>query len=302
MDVAQVYRDLLAEMRKHISGQEQVIELMIISIVANGHALLEGVPGLAKTTMTKALANAIQADFKRIQGTNDLEPKDIIGYTYVDSDNETKFNKGPVFTNILLVDELNRTPPKTMSALLETLEERQVTVEGASMPLEKPFVAFATQNPLTIEGTTPIPKVLADRFLLKISVDYSTMDEEKAMLRLKEKEETMEVKKVIDTAGIIEMQDAAKGIVLPDQIVNYITNIVGATRKDIHSVMGASPRAEISFMQAGKAKALLEGRSEVSKDDIKFLARPVLSHRIVVRATGGIGVHGIIDGIIASVD
>jgi len=302
LDAAQVYRDLLGEMRKHISGQEQVIELMIISIVANGHALLEGVPGLAKTTMTKALANAIQADFKRIQGTNDLEPKDILGYTYVDSDNETKFNKGPVFTNILLVDELNRTPPKTMSALLETLEERQVTVEGTSMPLMKPFVAFATQNPLTIEGTTPIPKVLADRFLLKISVDYSTTDEEKAMLRLKEKEETVEVKKIIDTSGIIELQEAAKGVVLPDQVVSYITSIVGATRKDIHSVMGASPRAEISFMQAGKAKAMLEGRSEVSKDDIKFLARPVLSHRIVVRATGGIGVHGIIDGIIASVD
>jgi MoxR-like ATPase len=300
MDASQAYRDILAEMKKHISGKESTIELMFIALLANGHALLEGVPGVAKTTMTKSLAGAIQAEFKRIQGTPDLEPRDITGYNYLDSDNSVKFSKGPVFTNILLVDELNRTQPRTMSALLETLEERQVTMSGSSMPLPSPFIAFATQNPLKIEGTEPIPKVLADRFLIKIDVDYPSMEEEEAMLRIKEREERMEVKKIIDIGAILEMQEQAKTVELPDDVAKYITQLVDATRKDMHAVMGASPRADLSFMWCGKAKALIEGRKSVTRDDIKFLAKPVLSHRIAIRATGGIGVHGMIDGIIAT--
>lgn len=300
LDAADAYKQMLTEMKKHIAGKTDTIELMVIAIVANGHALLEGVPGVAKTTLTKALASTIQAEFKRIQGTPDLEPRDIIGYTYIDKDNSVKYNKGPIFTNILLVDELNRAPPKTMSALLETLEERQVTMGGSTMPLMKPFIAFATQNPLRIEGTEQIPKVLADRFLMKIDVDYPSMQEEEQMLRIKEREEKVEVKKVIDTSAVIELQAQAKQVVLPDDIAQYITRIVDATRKDMHAVMGGSPRSDIAFMQCGKAKALLEGRKQVSKEDVKFLARPVLSHRIAVRATGGIGVHGIIDGILAT--
>ncbi len=300
MDASNAYRDILAEMKKHISGKEDTIELMFIALLANGHALLEGVPGVAKTTMTKSLAGAIQAEFKRIQGTPDLEPRDIVGYNYADSDGSVKFSRGPVFTNILLVDELNRTQPKTMSALLETLEERQVTMSGVSMALPRPFTAFATQNPLKIEGTEQIPKVLADRFLLKIDVDYPSMQEEEAMLRIKEREEKVEVRKVIDTGAIMEMQEQVKGVELPEDVANYITKVVDATRKDIHAVMGASPRADIAFMWCGKAKALIEGRKAVTRDDVKFLARPVLSHRIAVRATGGIGVHGIIDGILAT--
>ncbi len=287
-------------MKKRVAGKVETIELMIITMVANGHAMLEGVPGVAKTTMTKSLASTIQADFKRIQGTPDLEPKDIVGYTYMDVDRSVKFNKGPVFTNILLVDEMNRAPPKTMAALLESLEERQVTIAGNAMPLPKPFTAFATQNPLTIEGTEPIPKVLADRFLMKISVDYPSMEEEQLMLRIKETEQNVEVKKVIGTGDVLALQAQATQVAMPDDVVQYITKLVNATRKDIHATMGGSPRADISFMQCGKAKALLEGRKEVSKEDIKFLARPVLSHRIAVRATGGIGVHGIIDGILAT--
>ncbi|MDE1873647.1 MAG: MoxR family ATPase [Candidatus Micrarchaeota archaeon] len=301
VNASDVYKQILEEMKKHIAGKIETIELMVISMVANGHALLEGVPGVAKTTMTKALASTIQADFKRLQGTPDLEPRDIVGYTYLDTDNSVKLVKGPVFTNILLVDELNRAPPKTMSALLETLEERQVTLGGQTLPLMKPFVAFATQNPLTIEGTEPLPKVLADRFIMKISVDYPSMQEEQEMLRIKEREEKIEVKKVIGTADVLALQEQAKKAVLPDDVAQYITKIVDATRKDIHVVMGGSPRADIAFMQCGKAKALLEGRKQVSKDDIRFLARPVLSHRIAVRATGGIGVHGIIDGILATI-
>ena len=295
-----VYKRILAEMEKHIAGKRDTMELMIIALVANGHALLEGVPGVAKTTMTKALASTLQADFKRIQGTPDLEPKDIVGYTYIDADQSIKLNRGPVFTNLLLVDEMNRAPPKTMAALLESLEERQVTIAGNAIPLPKPFTAFATQNPLTIEGTEPIPKVLSDRFLMKIPVDYPSMEEERNMLRIKETEEKIEVKKVIDTSGVLDLQAQAKLVEMPDDAAEYITRIVNATRKDIHAIMGGSPRADIAFMQTGKAKALLEGRDKITKEDIRFLAKPVLSHRIAVRSTGGIGVHGIIDGILAT--
>ena len=301
MDAHQAYLAVSEEVKKHIAGKKDTIELLFITMVANGHALLEGVPGVAKTTMTKTLAETIQADFKRIQGTSDLQTKDIVGYVSEDPSGNLKFNKGPIFTNILLIDELNRSSPKTMSGLLETLEERQTTVGGEDIRLPSPFTAFATQNPLKIEGTEPLPKVLSDRFLLKIDVDYPSMEEEQEMLRIKEREENVEAKKVISTNDILSMQQAAKGIVMPDNVVQYITKIVGATRKEIHTTMGASPRADISFMQAAKAKALIEDRKEVSIDDIKFLARPVLSHRIAVRSTGGIGVNGIIDGIIASV-
>lgn len=301
MEAASVYKQVLAEMKKRIAGKEETIELMFIAIVANGHALLEGVPGVAKTTMTKSMASAIQADFKRIQGTPDLDPRDIVGYTYVDVDNSVKVKKGPVFTNLLLVDELNRAPPKTMSAFLETLEERQVTLGGVTMPLPSPFIAFAVQNPLKIEGTEPIPKVLSDRFIMKIDVDYPSMEEEEAMLRLKEREQEEEIKKVVDTSGILELQAQAKRVSMPEEVISYVARIVDATRKDMHVVMGASPRADIAFMQCGRARALMQGRKEISKEDIRFLAKAVLSHRIAVRSTGGVGVRGIIDGILATV-
>jgi len=301
LDAHTAYLKVMEEMSKHIAGKKETLELLFLSIIANGHALLEGVPGVAKTTMTKALASIIDADFKRIQGTPDLEPKDIIGYTYIDSDNSIKVKKGPIFTNILLIDELNRAPPKTMSAFLEALEERQVSLGGTDIPLPKPFTAFATQNPLRIEGTEPLPKVMADRFIMRIEVDYPSMEEEGEMLRIKEREEKLAVNKILTINDILDMQEQAKEIVLPDDVVKYITAIVDATRKDIHVVMGASPRADIAFMACGKAKALAEGRKEVTIDDIRFLAKPVLSHRIAVRATGGIGVNGIIDGILASI-
>ncbi len=300
MEPKEAFQAIMKEVKKQISGNEETIELMFIAMLANGHALLEGVPGVAKTTMAKALADTIQADFKRIQGTPDLEPRDIVGYTYLDG-GEVKIAKGPIFTNILLVDELNRMQPKTMSAFLETLAEREVTIGNVTLPLQKPFIALATQNPLNIEGTVPIPKVLADRFLLKIDVGYVSPEEEKQMLRLKEHSvEEQKINPVIDTVEVLRMQDAVNKVSLPEDVADYITKLVAATRSDIHVVMGASPRADIAFMQCGKARALINGRNEVSLDDIKALAKPVLSHRIVVRATGGIGVKGIIDGLVAT--
>ncbi len=300
LDAKDAYQRIEEELKKHIAGKSEVIELLFIGLVANGHILLEGVPGVAKTTMSKALADTIQADFKRIQCMPDLVAEDIIGQAYYDENRDIKVNKGPIFTNILLMDELNRAPPRTMSAFLEALEERQVTIGGADMPLPKPFMAIATQNPLKIEGTEPLPKVLADRFIMRVEVTYPSMPEEESMLRLKESEEKVVTKKILTTSDVMELQQQAKAIVLPKDAGEYITKLVDASRKEMHVVMGASPRADLAFMQCGKAKALIEGRKEVTKDDIRFLAKPVLSHRIVVRSTGGIGVNGIIDGMLAS--
>lgn len=303
MNPKESYEAVIGEVRKRISGKEDVIKLMFIAIVANGHVMLEGVPGVAKTTMTKAVADAIQAKFGRVQGTGDLEFKDVVGYSFINDKNEIQIKKGPIFTNIFLIDELNRAPQRTTSALLESLEERQVTMGETTLKLNDPFIAFATQNPLNIEGTTPLPKVLADRFLMRIEVGYPTIEEEKAMLRIKEKnEEQIQINQVLGVKDIIEMQNNINSISIDDDVLSYITKIVNITRTDIHVVMGASPRAEIGFMSCGKAKAMIEGRSSVTIDDIKYLARPILSHRLVVRSTGGIGVNGIINGIIATSD
>ncbi len=303
MDAKSGYGLVLKEVKKHIAGKEDIIELMFIALVANGHCLLEGVPGVAKTQMTKALADAINAQFERIQGTPDLDMRDIIGYTYIDdSDHTVKIKNGPIFTNILLIDELNRTPAKTMAGFLEALEERQVTIPGApTQHLIKPFVAFATQNPLNIEGTTPLPKVLSDRFMMRIAVSYPSNEEEIEMLKLKEHEAEIKTEKVISTTDILQMQKDVENIKISEDNIEFITRLVETTRTDIHVVMGGSPRAEIAFMKCSKAKAMIEGRTEVSMDDIKFLAKPVLSHRLVVRSTGGIGVNGIIDGIVANI-
>lgn len=301
MDPKQAYENVLREVQKQISGKEDVIELMFIAIVANGHALLEGVPGVAKTTMTKVIAEAISSEFTRVQCMYDLNIKDVIGYAYLDDNNNIALKKGPIFTNLLLIDELNRAPATTTTSLLEALEEKMVTIGNQTLRLNKPFIAFATQNPLNIEGTIPLPKVLTDRFLLRIAVSYPSEEEEQKMLRMKENAEHIKTEKVLSIEDILELQKMVETVSISDELISYITRIVNSSRTNIHITMGGSPRAEISFMIAGKAKALIEGRKEVSLDDIKFLARPVLSHRIVVRSTGGLGVNGIIDGIIASV-
>ncbi len=296
----EAFKSVLAEVSKKIAGNKEVLELMFIALVADGHVLLEGVPGVAKTTMTKTLADAITADFGRIEGTSDLQIKDVIGYTYIDENNNIQLKKGPIFTNLLLIDELNRAPPQTTTSLLQSLEENVLTRGGTTRPLKRPFIALAPQTPVHIEGTTPLPKVLSDRFLMRVGVNYSDMEVEQQMLRIKEREEKIEVKKVLSIEDIITLQDMAKEVEMSDEVVKYITQVVYATRSDIHVVMGGSPRSEISFMRAAKAKALIEGRKSVTIDDIKFLAKPILSHRIVVKSTGGLGVNGIIDGIIAT--
>ncbi len=299
MDAKSAWEGTFNEVKRHISGNEETIKLMFIAMVADGHVLLEGVPGVAKTTMSRTLAEAVSADFKRIQGMPDLEIKDIIGHTYLDDANTLQLKKGPIFTNMLLVDELNRVLPKTTTSLLEALEERQVTIGNATLKLDRPFITLATQNPLNIEGTTSLPKVLADRFLMRLGVTYPNLEEEIGMIEIKERPE-QPVRKVLKIEDVLAMQRDVQSIVMPDDAKKYIVDLVRATREDIHVVMGGSPRADISFMRCSKAKALIEGRKSISVDDVKFLAKPVLSHRIVVRATGGIGVNGVIDGITAT--
>ncbi len=302
MDPLSTYNAIIAEIKKHVAGKEDAMRLLLIAVVAGGHVLLEGPPGVAKTTLTKTLSQTINADFKRVQGSPDLEPKDFTGYTYIDEDNKPQFKKGPVFTNMLLIDELNRTTPKTMNSMLEALEERVVTAGGKDFELMKPFTAFATQNPLNVEGTIPLPKVLADRFLMKVDATYPSLEEEQLLIRLKEKNEKLEVNKIIGVEDILRMQEEAKSVELPEELVGYIARLVSATRNDIHVVMGASPRADIAFMQCGKVKAYLEGRNKVTLDDLKFLAKPILTHRIAVRSTGGVGVNGIVDGLVATIE
>lgn len=301
VNAKEAFDGVLAEVKKHISGNDEVIELLFTAMVANGNVLLEGVPGLAKTTTTKALADAVDADFGRVQGTADLKISDIIGYAYFDDTTKSiQLKKGPIFTNILLVDEFNRTPPMVTTSMLEALEEKQVTIGNTTLPLPKPFIAFATQNPLNIEGTIPLPKVLTDRFVMRVAFNYATEDQEVDMIRIKEKEEYVKPQRVITKEDVLELQEQAKHITLPDDVVRYMVRVVEATRKDIHVVMGGSPRAEISFMRCVKARALIHGKKEGGMDDVKALARAVLSHRIVVKSTGGLGVNGIIDGIIAT--
>jgi MoxR-like ATPase len=300
MDAKEAFQAVLNEVKKDISGKDDIIKMMFVAIVANGHVMLEGVPGVAKTTMTKDLATTIQAEFGRVQGTPDLELRDILGYTYLDDNKNVQLKKGPIFTNLFLIDELNRMPPKTTTGLLESLEERQVTLGNSSIPLKNPFIAFVTQNPLNIEGTSPLPKVLADRFLMRIAVTYASMEDEQHMLRIIETRGDTPPVKVLDIQQILDLQNQAKSVIMSDDVVQYITQIVNATRTDIHVVMGASPRAEIAFMKCSKALALIEGRKDVTIDDIKLLAKPVLSHRIAVKSTGGLGVNGVIDGIVAT--
>jgi len=300
MDGKEAYPLIASEMKKLIAGNEDIIRLMFIAIIADGHCILEGVPGLAKTEMTKTLARAINAEFARIQGTPDLDMRNISGFTYIDDEeHEIKVKKGPIFTNILLLDELNRMPPRTMAGFLEALEERQVTIPGAqTMKLNQPFIAFATQNPLFIEGTNPIPKVMTDRFLMRIAVSYPTNDQEMEMLKLKEHASEVAIKQVIDISDILRMQKESMKVKMTDEFNKYVTKLVDFTREEQHVVMGAGPRAEIALMKCAKANAYIEGRPEITIEDAKYLAKPVLSHRLVVRSTGGIGVNGIIDGIV----
>lgn len=290
MQVEQLGQALRTEVAKAIAGQDRVIEQALVAILANGHALLEGVPGVAKTLLIRSLSRALNLDYGRIQFTPDLMPSDVIGTNIYDPKTaDFKLRKGPIFVNILLADEINRTPPKTQSALLEAMEERHTTIDGEVHTLPPPFLVFATQNPLEFEGTYPLPEAQQDRFLIKIIVDYPGDDVEQEILRRHHagfKPQNLEaagIHAVISVEQLLECQAQVLRTTVEDKIFSYIYEIVKATRRANDILYGGSPRAGIALLNCSKAVAALRGRDFVIPDDVKEFALPVLRHRILLR-------------------
>ena len=287
--------ELKQEIKKVIVGQEEIIDQLLITFLAGGHALLEGVPGLAKTLMIRSLSEAIDLRFRRIQFTPDLMPSDIIGTEILEEDHTTgrrifKFNKGPLFANIILADEINRTSPKTQSALLEAMQEFAVTYAGTTYPLERPFFILATQNPIEQSGTFPLPEAQLDRFLLYIRVDYPTLEEERSILENTTGKKSEPIKNVIDGNKILEAQKLVREVHINSELIDWVSRIVRATRpgqKENNFVnewvrWGAGPRAGQAMILTAKARALLHGNFSVTQDDIRHVAYPVLRHRILM--------------------
>ncbi|HEX9969621.1 MAG TPA: MoxR family ATPase [Acidimicrobiales bacterium] len=275
-----------AEVGKVVVGQAEVVDLLLVAAVVGGHVLLEGVPGVAKTLTANALARALGVQFHRVQFTPDMLPSDITG-TMTLRDRRLEFRPGPVFTNVLLADEINRTPPKTQAALLEAMQERQVTVEGEPRPLPDPFLVIATQNPIEYEGTYPLPEAQLDRFLLKVDVGYPTEHEEVAVLRLAHRgvEPTTldDVEAVATAARLLAARDEVDATTVSDEVTAYVAAVVRRTRELPSVALGASPRAAVHLLAASKAAARLAGRSFVTPDDVIWMAPPVLRHRLQLR-------------------
>ena len=284
------------EVAKVIVGQQDVIDELLISILAGGHCLLEGVPGLAKTLMVSSLSKTLALDFNRVQFTPDLMPSDIIGTEILETDHETgdrffKFQQGPVFTNILLADEINRTPPKTQAALLEAMQERRISYGGTSYELPKPFFVLATQNPVEQAGTYPLPEAQLDRFLMFIRVGYPSEQEEIEILKRTTGNTHSELSAILSAEDIIALQDLVRSVTVSDELLSYAANLARATRPESsnscqsvidHVRWGAGPRAGQALILCAKARALMSGRYAIHLDDIQFVAPAVLRHRILV--------------------
>jgi MoxR-like ATPase len=268
-----------------IVGKEKAIEFLMVALLADGHVLLEDVPGLGKTLVAKALARSIGGSFGRIQFTPDLLPSDVTGCNiYNQQKGQFTFQAGPVMTNVLLADEINRTIPRTQSSLLESMEERQVTIDGRTYPLPHPFFVMATQNPIELEGTFTLPEAQLDRFILKIRLGYPDRNEEIAILeRFQEGNPIIELEAVANPGEVAEAQAARKKIRISRPVREYITDIVSATRNNPSLYLGASPRGSLALMRTGQALATLRGREYVLPDDIKYLIVPVLSHRLILK-------------------
>lgn len=286
---------IVAQVRKRIFGQDELIEHMLVAIFARGHSLLMGVPGLAKTYLISTLSEVLALDFNRIQFTPDLMPADITGTDILEEDQATgsryfKFLKGPVFTNLLLADEINRTPPKTQAALLQSMAEYRVSAGGTTYDLDLPFLVFATQNPIEQEGTYPLPEAQLDRFMFHLHVDYPDQEDEFLIVKNTTTSVTPKVEKVLDPETILRLQHLVLRVPVSDEVVNHAVNLVRKTRPENEKSpdfvkeflsWGAGPRAGQALILAGKARALLDGRFTVSAEDVNALARPILRHRIL---------------------
>jgi MoxR-like ATPase len=310
--VSTIVAHLKGEVAKAIVGQDEVLEQVMIALLTEGHALIEGVPGTAKTLLVKVLARAIGAGFGRIQFTPDLMPADVTGTNIFNMPTSTfTLRRGPVFTDLLLADEINRTPPKTQAALLEAMEERQVTIDGEAHKLSPLFTVLATQNPIEYEGTYPLPEAQLDRFVLKIIMNYPSADEEQQVVanwnagfnarRL----EDVDISPIPDPSLILNCRAQVRGVTVEEGVQRYIVSIIRATRTAINVSWGASPRAAVALLLCSKALAALRGRNFVTPDDVKEIANPVLRHRIVLRSEAeieGTSPDQVLNEVIAAVD
>jgi len=298
------------ELKKVIVGQDKMIDHLLVAMLANGHVLLEGVPGVAKTITVKLLAKAVDVKFSRIQFTPDLMPSDILGTSVFDlKKTEFEFRPGPVFSNLVLIDEVNRSPAKTQAALFEVMDERQITIDGNTYKMDTPFLVMATQNPIEQEGTYRLPEAQLDRFMFKVVIDYPGLEDEYEIIRREhvaiDGDKTVDVKAVITGAQIMEYQGIVRRIIVEKDIIEYIAKIVKNTRENPFLYLGASPRASIAILNASKGFAALRGRDFVTPEDIKDSAVVVLQHRLIVspeKEMEGLKVEDIVKQIIESVE
>ena len=289
MDLADVRsrgNEILDEVERAVVGKRPALELILLGILCDGHVLLEDFPGLAKTLIARSFAQTLSLRFQRIQFTPDLMPSDVTGSSIFDQRrSDFEFRPGPIFANLLLADEINRAPPKTQAALLEAMQEGQITIEGVTHVLEPPFVVLATQNPIEYEGTYPLPEAQLDRFLLRLGVGYPGREHELEMLarRLERREDEIELRPLVDAPTLVEMQRALEQVHVSEAIGLYMVDLVDATRQSRRLQVGASPRGTLALMKLGRARAALDGRDFVTPEDVKAVAVPALAHRLTLR-------------------
>ncbi|WP_289062056.1 MoxR family ATPase [uncultured Zobellia sp.] len=309
-DLKNAVGEIKNELSKVIIGQENFVELLIVSLLVDGHVLIEGVPGIAKTITAKLFAKTLKTDFSRIQFTPDLMPSDILGTSIFNiKTSEFEYKKGPIFSNIVLIDEINRAPAKTQAAMFETMEERQITMDGTTYKMEAPFMVLATQNPIEQEGTYALPEAQLDRFLFKIKVEYPSLDEEILIIKTHHERKGAIVKEVIN--GVLTPEKLAgfkaniQEVVVEEKIIRYIAEIISKTRNHPHLYLGGSPRASIATLNAAKAFAAISGRDFVTPEDIKKSLVPVLNHRVILtpeREMEGMTTESVIQMITESVE
>ncbi len=284
--VSKTTKQVIDEVERAVVGKRALLEMMMSSVLAGGHILLEDFPGLGKTLIARSFAKALGLEFKRIQFTPDLLPGDITGgYIFNRTKNKFELRKGPIFANIILADEINRASPKTQSALLEAMQEGQVTIEGETLPLPEPFLVLATQNPIEYEGTFPLPEAQLDRFMLKLSVGYPSLEEEKLILRRRRerKQDEVDLREIATAKQLLELCEAVESVHVDADLENYIASLVHATRVDRRVAVGASPRGSLAFLKMARANAALEGRDFIIPDDIKRYATAILGHRVILQ-------------------
>jgi len=298
------------EIAKVIVGQDAMVEMLIVAIFSKGHVLIEGVPGVAKTLIAKLLARSIDSRFSRIQFTPDLMPSDVVGTSVFNPKNtEFEFRKGPVFSNLVLIDEINRSPAKTQAALFEVMEERQVTIDGKTYPMDEPYLVLATQNPIEQEGTYRLPEAQLDRFLFKIVVGYPNLEEEIKILQFNQKDELNvqlnSIEKVLHADQIISLRQLVRQVHVEDKVVTYLAQLAQETRSNPSLFLGASPRASVAMLTASKALAAIRGRDFVTPEDIKLIAVPSLRHRLILtpeREMEGVNVDDVIRQIVNKIE